>query len=101
MPKSTNKSRGDEYDDVDIKFLMAEYDRLKGLAVENDNAQHRRFDFYLVAATAVVAGIISLQQPNLSVAFVERMIARLLLVWLVWGIVAFVNLTYMNVLSNI
>lgn len=92
MRKTTPKSRKDE-DDIDIRFLLVEYDRLKGLEIENINAQHRRFDFYLVAATAIVAGIIALQQTPLSSIVVKRMTYLFLIVWLGWGIVAFVNLT--------
>jgi hypothetical protein len=97
MSKNASKSQVNKPDSVDTDFLLAEYDRLKGLIIENYNAQHRRFDFYLVAAAAITAGIISLQVSSLITTTVERMTYLLLTAWVIWGVVTFVNLTYMNV----
>lgn len=83
--------------DIDVRFLLVEYDRLKGLEISNWEIYYARFNSFMTVALGALAAYVALitaNPPALPTYFPVPDL--LLLVILVWGILTFLGLTELS-----
>ena len=81
--------------DTQVQFLLAEYDRLKGLEISQSEVYYSRFNSFMTVSLAIIGAYVTLvTADSLSVSISFPVLPDLLaLVILVWGIFTFLGLT--------
>lgn len=88
------KQPADLDNDYSVKFLLAEYERLRDVRAEIIHRATRRFEFYLTITTAIVGGFILLGQVQGSLDIPLYIIDLIALGLFVYGMVTFINITF-------
>lgn len=83
-----------ESPDVGVEFLLAEYDRLKGLQNTLWETYFTRFNSYMTVTLAIVGGYLTLATATKSSIPATSPVPEILLgVLFVWGVLTFLDMT--------
>jgi len=88
-PQTTTRSP-----EADVKFLLAEYDRLKTLRNTTEEIHYTRFNSYMTVTLAIVGGYLTIATATKSNIPATSPVPEILLgILFIWGVMTFLDMT--------